>query len=260
VGIGQDVFVGGDINFAGDLYNNGVLFTGGGGGFTSSDTPPENPVEGDRWYDTTLGLEFVWVLDDNSGQWVEISTAGNGEKGDDGSQGYGSVNFLTRNYVGNNTTTNFVISPNLTVDNVFVFENGVMQFPTTDYTINGTTLSFLTAPATGVAVQIREINNAGSDLIPLTVKIQGTTTTSTVSVIDFVGNVAATNSGSVVTVTIAGGGAGGGGNDQIFYENGQTVTASYTIPVGKNALTAGPITINTGTIVTISTGSRWVIV
>jgi hypothetical protein len=204
VGIEKDVFVGGNVNFAGGLYNNGVLFTGGGGGFTSSDTPPEDPVEGDRWYDTTLGLEFVWVLDDNSGQWVEISTAGNGEKGDDGSQGYGSVNFLTRNYVGNNTTTNFVISPNLTVDNVFVFENGVMQFPTTDYTINGTTLSFLTAPATGVAVQIREINNAGSDLIPLTVKVQGTTTTSTVSVIDFVGNVTATNSGSVVTVNVGG--------------------------------------------------------
>ena len=204
VGIGQDVYVGGDINFAGGLYNNGVLFTGGGGGFTSSDTPPEDPVEGERWYDTTLGLEFVWVLDDNSGQWVEISTAGNGEKGADGNQGYGSVNFYTRNYVGNSTTTNFVISANLTVDNVFVFENGVMQFPTTDYTINGTTLSFLTAPATGVAVQIREINNAGSNIIPLTVKVQGTTTTSTVSVIDFVGNVVATNSSSVVTVNVGG--------------------------------------------------------
>jgi hypothetical protein len=62
------------------------------------------------------------------------------------------------------------------------------------------------------------------------------------------------------TGAVGGGGATGGDNDQIFYENGQTVTASYTIPVGKNALTAGPITINTGTTVTISTGSRWVIV
>jgi len=207
VGIGKNIHVAGDINFSGGLYNNGVLFTGGSGGsgFTSSDVPPEDPVEGDRWYDTTLGLEFVWVLDDNSGQWVEISTAGNGEKGADGSQGYGSVNFYTRNYIGNSTTTNFVISANLTVDNVFVFENGVMQFPTTDYSVIGTTLSFVTPPATGVAVQIREINNAGSNIIPLTVQAQGTTTTSTVSVIDFVGNVVATNDGSVVTVTIEAG-------------------------------------------------------
>lgn len=206
VGIGKNIHVAGDINFSGSLYNNGILFTGGGGGgFTSSDVPPEDPVEGERWYDTTLGLEFVWVLDDNSGQWVEISTAGNGEKGADGNQGYGSVNFYTRNYVGDSTTTNFVISADLTVDNVFVFENGVMQFPTTDYSVIGTTLSFVTPPASGVAVQIREINNAGSNIIPLTVKAQGTTTTSTVSVIDFVGNVVATNDGSVVTVTIEAG-------------------------------------------------------
>ena len=32
VGIGRNVWVGGDINFAGNLYQNGVLFTGGGGG------------------------------------------------------------------------------------------------------------------------------------------------------------------------------------------------------------------------------------
>ena len=56
------------------------------------------------------------------------------------------------------------------------------------------------------------------------------------------------------------GGAKGGGSDQIFYENDQTITASYTIPVGKNALTTGPVTISSGTVVTISDGSRWVIV
>ena len=244
VGVGQDIYVGGDINFSGGLYNNGVLFTGGGGGFTSNDTPPEDPVEGERWYDTTLGLEFVWVLDENSGQWVEISTAGNGEKGADGNQGYGSVNFYTRNYVGNSTTTNFVISADLTVDNVFVFENGVMQFPTTDYTINGTTLSFLTAPATGVAVQIREINNAGSNIIPLTVKVQGTTTTSTVSVIDFVGNVVATNSSSVVTVNV--GGLTSAFLAGIDSNTDATVTVGTTIP-------ANIIRYNTGNAYSTST-------
>lgn len=55
-------------------------------------------------------------------------------------------------------------------------------------------------------------------------------------------------------------GATGGGTDSIFYLNGQYVTTSYTIPVGKNAVTAGPITINTGAVVTVSTDSYWVIV
>jgi hypothetical protein len=55
------------------------------------------------------------------------------------------------------------------------------------------------------------------------------------------------------------GGATGGGNDAVFYVNGQTVTANYTIPSGQNAMSAGPITIADGVTVTISDGSNWVI-
>jgi hypothetical protein len=57
-----------------------------------------------------------------------------------------------------------------------------------------------------------------------------------------------------------GGGATGGGSDQIFNLNGQTVTTDYSIPSGKNATSAGPISIDTGVTVTIPTGSVWVIV
>jgi hypothetical protein len=57
-----------------------------------------------------------------------------------------------------------------------------------------------------------------------------------------------------------GGGATGGGNNQVFVLNDQTVTVSYNIPTGKNAMSAGPITIATGVIVTVPTNSTWVIV
>ena len=57
-----------------------------------------------------------------------------------------------------------------------------------------------------------------------------------------------------------GGGATGGGTDEIFYENGQNVTTDYTLTAGKNALSAGPITINDGVTVTIPPGSTWTIV
>jgi hypothetical protein len=57
-----------------------------------------------------------------------------------------------------------------------------------------------------------------------------------------------------------GGGATGGAGNQIFFENDQTVTTNYTIPSTKNAMSAGPITIDTGISVTISTGANWVIV
>ena len=57
-----------------------------------------------------------------------------------------------------------------------------------------------------------------------------------------------------------GGGATGGGNDAIFFENGQTVTANYTITAGNNAMTAGPVSINGGVVVTIPSGSVWTVV
>jgi hypothetical protein len=57
-----------------------------------------------------------------------------------------------------------------------------------------------------------------------------------------------------------GGGATGGGSDEIFYENGQTVTADYTLTTNTNAMSTGPVTVNTGVTVTIPTGSRYVVI
>ena len=57
-----------------------------------------------------------------------------------------------------------------------------------------------------------------------------------------------------------GGGATGGGSDEIFYENDQNVTTDYTITDGKNAMSAGPITINSGVTVTIGAGETWTVV
>ena len=42
--------------------------------------------------------------------------------------------------------------------------------------------------------------------------------------------------------------------------NGQTISANYTVPVGYNGLSAGPITIADGVTVTVSDGSAWSIV
>ena len=55
-------------------------------------------------------------------------------------------------------------------------------------------------------------------------------------------------------------GATGGGSDEVFYENGQTVTTSYSITSNKNAMSAGPLSINSGAVVTIPSGSVWTIV
>lgn len=57
-----------------------------------------------------------------------------------------------------------------------------------------------------------------------------------------------------------GGGATGGGGDQAFYLNSTTVNNSYSIPSGQNAGTFGPVTVASGAIVTVPSGSTWTVV
>lgn len=56
------------------------------------------------------------------------------------------------------------------------------------------------------------------------------------------------------------GGATGAGGDDIFWENSQNVTTDYTISTNKNAMSAGPITVDSGVTVTIPAGSVWTVV
>jgi len=53
----------------------------------------------------------------------------------------------------------------------------------------------------------------------------------------------------------------GGGNStgEGLYEHAHTISSNYSITSGNNALSAGPITINSGISVTVPTGSTWVI-
>jgi hypothetical protein len=58
---------------------------------------------------------------------------------------------------------------------------------------------------------------------------------------------------------------GGGTGSNAFapgvpvYENTQTISSNYTIPTGSSAMSVGPITIASGVVVTIPSGSRWAI-
>lgn len=56
------------------------------------------------------------------------------------------------------------------------------------------------------------------------------------------------------------GGASGGGGNPFVYENDSIVSVSYTLTSGKNGISAGPITVNSGVTVTVPSGSIWVVV
>ena len=45
-----------------------------------------------------------------------------------------------------------------------------------------------------------------------------------------------------------------------YVENAATITVSSTINTGNNAMSSGPVVVNSGITVTVPTGSRWVVV
>jgi hypothetical protein len=55
------------------------------------------------------------------------------------------------------------------------------------------------------------------------------------------------------------GGISGAQANGCIYENNVTVTSSYTLTTSKNGFSVGPITINSGAVITIPSGQRWLI-
>ena len=78
--------------------------------------------------------------------------------------------------------------------------------------------------------------------------------------VDTTRNTLRVHNGSTAGGYEVGAGARGNGTDSVFFENDQVVTTSYTITTGKNAMSAGAITVNDGVTVTIPDGSSWTIV
>jgi hypothetical protein len=65
---------------------------------------------------------------------------------------------LMRRYTANGVQTQFTVTSGQTANSMFVYENGICQVPINDYTVNGTILTFTTAPIANVVVQIRELS------------------------------------------------------------------------------------------------------
>lgn len=135
---------------------------------------------------------------------------------------------------------------NLRVDGVAVYPastsqlwvsiGGIIQNPSIDFTVSGDQVTFTTAPAAGLdffAVM-------QGDAVDINTPADGTVTSAKLAS-DFTG-------------------ATGGAGNHVFLLNEQTVNTDYTIPSNRNALSAGPITIDTGVTVTIPATSAWVIV
>ena len=68
-----------------------------------------------------------------------------------------TLTHVTRTATGDGSTVGFTVTSGVTVNNVIVLINGLVQAPTSDYSVSSTTLTFGTAPVAGDAIVIREL-------------------------------------------------------------------------------------------------------
>ena len=66
--------------------------------------------------------------------------------------------------------------------------------------------------------------------------------------------------GSSLSNLPAGAPVGGASTNTVFFENDKAVAVNYQITSTKNAMSAGPISINAGIAVTVPSGCSWTIV
>ena len=111
-----------------------------------------------------MGPQLTFDAAPPASAFIEVTTFSGGGGGAGG--GGGSLSALYRTYTGDASTTGFTVTSGATANTVLVAENGILQRPTTDYTIAGTTLTFATAPAAGVDIQIRELSGGGGSSSP----------------------------------------------------------------------------------------------
>jgi len=175
---------------------------------------------------------------------------------------------------GNGTNTQFTLTRSIyNAKDIEVTVNNVQQNPFDgSYSVSGQTLTFSGAPASGanniyvvyragitglttpsensvatVSIQANAVTTAKLSDSGVTAGTYGNTTSIPVITVDSKGR---TTSVTTAPVDVANG---------AIHEFNTTVTSSYTLSTGKNAVSVGPITVANGSAVTVPTGQRWVI-
>ena len=199
---------------------------------------PDSPSTGDIYTDSTSGFSYEW----NGTVWISTdpARAANIKELDDIS---GSFNGSTTTF--NLTVSSAGVSP-VTAQQLLISVGGVMQNPSDDFTVSGTTITFTTAPSAGLTFfgvllgQALSLNTIADGTVTISSLKAGTAGVGIQSAgaaigvgitqLNFIGtgNTFAV-SGNKVDVSIAGGGGGGIGT-VVTFEDATDSPFSYINP------------------------------
>lgn len=253
--------------------------------YTFSSTAPASPNPGDEWTDADTGVSYKYLDDGSSSQWVEIWGLGAVE-----SSGDITVNRLVEgtarqliqtNAAGDGVewTSNIDVPGTLDVTGTATFDGAVVLNSTgyIDLPV-GTTAERPGAANSGMLrfnsdlVQFEGYDGTAWGAIgggggfeiattPPASPTAGDTYWDQDEGNAYIYYDDGTSSQWVPLVpSTPPKNATGGGTDEVFFENMQTVSTDYTLTTGRNAMSAGPITIDAGVSVTVPSGQSWVIV
>ena len=199
---------------------------------------PDTPSTGDIYTDSTSGFSYEW----NGTVWISTdpARAANIKELDD----------ISSSFNGSTTTFNLTVSSAgvspVTAQQLLISVGGVMQNPSDDFTVSGTTITFTTAPSNGLTFfgvllgQALSLNTIADGTVTISSLKAGTAGVGIQSAgaaigvgitqLNFIGtgNTFAV-SGNKVDVSIAGGGGGGIGT-VVTFEDASDSPFSYINP------------------------------
>ena len=147
-----------------------------------------------------------------------------------------------------------------TVDNIAIpLDINSLSSPPPIGNVTPNTGAFTTLSATGTVTFSGQVNFTSTGAAKLNVGTTGQRPTAVTGMVRYNTTTGKFEGYGATAWGALGGGATGGGADQVFVENGQTVTTSYTLSTGFNAMSVGPITVASGVSVSVPSGARWVV-
>lgn len=193
-----------------------------------SPTVPPSPKSGDIWFNTNIGIAYVYYDDGNSGQWVQlISPAGQSINSIDDITDVSIVNPLDGQVLSYDDATGEWVNSTIDVSATTISDSAPLDATQGDAWFDSSSgfLYIFYSDGNG-AGQWVEVKANSADTAALEARVDTLESKS----------------------------------DFPIQLNTQTISANYTIPAGYNGMSAGPITISDGVVVTIPSGSSWSIV